>query len=48
MSKVIYNPQEGFKKVSNEVADEKVKKGGWKFVPKKGWKEAVRDVNRIK
>jgi len=46
--KTIYNEQEGFKRVSNEIADEKVKKGGWRFVAKKGWKESVRDKNNKK
>lgn len=45
--KTIYSSTEGYKRVSNEIADEKVKRGNWKFVAKKGWKVNVRDIKVV-
>lgn len=34
-------------RVSDDVADEKVSKYGWRYIPRKIWKDKVRDLNKI-
>ena len=35
-----------YQRVSDEVAEKKVNKEGWNFVPKSEWKEKIRDAEK--
>lgn len=40
--KTLINSQGEYLRVKNEDADVKVKREGWKFCSKKGWKDSIR------
>ena len=44
--KTIFKKEEGYKRVSDEVADQKVNKEKWKFVPKEEWKKFNKSLNQ--